>query len=242
MMPNKCNINQSKIISYSERGIMDAIVFTIGQSTGKVTEFLRDCLKVNICKSYDDVSSYDLYLEHSLSEFGTPDLVIIVHYKDQSSDVIFIEAKVCSGKNKWECAVPLGQFYKKNADASNLFYQLYLKALLFQRKRDNFPINDYKEVSRSIGKNTVVSKFFNAIKDCSYAYYAALVPSLIPDGDNNDKIVVDLEDEDPTLSFNVKLINWETIDTFYKDSEPFIRDAFEHNKGLIYMDSSASNH
>ena len=234
MMPNKCNINQSKIISYSERGIMDAIVFTIGQSTGKVTEFLRDCLKVNILKSYDDVSSYDLYLEHSLSEFGTPDLVIIVHYKDQSSDVIFIEAKVCSNTMNWSLERMHKDYVSKKGKGSiktsNLFFQLYLKRLLFKNKDTDLKnVADVNKHFRSIGENKVVKIFKDKIIACKNDYYIAFVPSAEGSYQYSDF-------SDNSDSFKIHFVEWKTIEQFFVNvkHEAFIGEVFKYNGDLIY--------
>lgn len=94
-------MNENTLNLYSERGIMNALIFSIWKDKEKVTEFLREFgLKEKM--NFEDVVGYHFYPEYSLSDFGDTDLVIIVNYNDGAKDAIFIEAKVKTFDSSWK--------------------------------------------------------------------------------------------------------------------------------------------
>ncbi|MFI3328111.1 MAG: hypothetical protein SNH79_03755 [Rikenellaceae bacterium] len=172
---------ENKIIGYSERGIMNAILYTIGNDKKKVAEFLTTITGKKVVAS----DNYKIYIEHSLSGFGSPDTVII-----HNNVVYFIEFKVCAGVKTWSLKKQCEDYKSKKYDASNVFYQLYLKKLLFDAEVEGeFVVKDEKangkgkDMERKIGSNECVKSLFDEIKNdkCSGVEYIGIVPKVEKD-------------------------------------------------------------
>ena len=68
-----------KIVGYSERGAMNALFYGIAQANDKkaFAEFLK------IIGIDYNVSDVEFFMEFSLSEFGSPDLLVTFNANDQ---------------------------------------------------------------------------------------------------------------------------------------------------------------
>lgn len=203
----------NNIIGYSERGVMNAILYSIGNDNSKLTDLLR-ILTSNISLTILD-TEFKIYIEHSLSQFGTPDTVIIA-----DGIVYFIEYKV-SAFRKWS----LTQEYKlyKNKCSSSVYSQIQLKKLLFDNRKSIFDdIGVYDEMfsrHRKIGNNPVVNKLAEKIQNCITAKYIAVVPST--------------EEKNEKSEFSYcHFISWELLRGIYNDEN--IEAVFQYNKNQIY--------
>ena len=170
------------IVGYSERGVINALFYSI--ALNKDEKAMKEFLSLaGITNNYNE---YKLFSEFSLSEFGSPDFVIIADNKD----VYFIEAKVsCGQKFDLKEQKQRHDNYIRNKEhvfghASNLFFQLRLKDYFFKHKIlkiDNNDLNLPTEIlksrrgDRKEGKNVVVNKFIEELKDKN-AYYIAIIP------------------------------------------------------------------
>ena len=83
-----------KIYGYSERGAMSALFYGIALANDKdaFNEFLKEI-------GFDaSVSNVEFFMEFSLSEFGSPDLLVTFNANSQKH-ILFIEAKASCGKS-----------------------------------------------------------------------------------------------------------------------------------------------
>lgn len=173
-----------EILGYSERGAMNALFYGIA--------IAKDLKAANTFVSMSGIkeqyADFDFYIECSLSEFGSPDLVIIAKKTNGKLEAIFVEAKVSCGnefniqkvKDEHDEYIS-GSVYKKGR-ASNLFFQLRLKDYFFRKTHgkdiSRIPqlIQNSGNHKRSNGKNEIVLKLADIIKQCSEAKYIALIP------------------------------------------------------------------
>ena len=83
-----------KIVGYSERGAMNALFYGIAQADDKkaFAEFLK------IIGIDYHVSDVEFFMEFSLSEFGSPDLLVTFNNDEDQKHILFIEAKTSCGK------------------------------------------------------------------------------------------------------------------------------------------------
>ena len=219
-----------KIIGYSERGVMNALFYGIALKEDK--ESMMKFLKMaEIEEGYND---FTVYSELSLSDFGNPDMVIIADKKGGKKEVIFIEAKVSEG-NQFKLLKEYSDHKKyieqevyKSGNSSNLFFQLRQKFYFFQTKGD---INNQKDLNiphifkyrdrdlkeeRSIGKNEVVLKFSDCIKECDSAHYVAIIPECKrPDNIKKE------------LGLDIHFVSWEEK---IKNFSVYLNDTFDFNK------------
>ena len=216
-----------KIYGYSERGAMNALFYEMAFKNDKndMIEFLK------LAEIYDDFSDFEfkIYNEFSLSEFGSPDLVIIAK-KGNEKIAFFIEAKasccnyydIKEQKNQHNNYVSKGEH--DNGHASNLFFQLRLKNYFFQwfcerkesnsiiiRNDDNNRLRKTKGHNRGIGSNPIVLAFANEFKNCKVAHYIAIIPQSkdsIPNPDNSYEL-------------KIHFVTWEKIFKKFEEYEFF---------------------
>lgn len=219
-----------KIYTYSERGIVNSLIYSLSEEHAK--ELL--CSANSELKNPEDIT---IYLEHSLSDFGSPD-VIITYNEGKKFIVVFVEAKVSNGNKKWSLKKQYEDFKdKKPKDiTSNIFRQFALKELLMNNKNKaedgiscddkNKRIMGNKTSPRKIGNNNVVKKFFNKIKDADDYWFLGLVPdNALPDPREKDKAVFD----------KLKLLTWKQIAAFAEAKGlNDLKDSFSWNNGIIY--------
>ena len=150
-----------KVIGYSERGVINSLIYNIFYSKDnlkKVERFLSMVCLPNLEKTennmrisdFSNVNKAEILIEQSFSDFGDCDLVILVEKNINSETVkqaIFVEAKVKTGSIKsWSIEKEHKEFVKfrkkKKAGVekvydSTLFSQLYSKIMLVESSKQN---------------------------------------------------------------------------------------------------------
>ncbi len=236
------------IYGYSERGIINSIIFSIGDKVQLMTDFIRS-LNIPMLFVNNTPIGYDILLEQSFSRFGSADLVIIIKYDEEPklNKVLFIEGKVkTSQKTYWNLKSQYEEFEKRKPEnSSNLFFQLHLKKLLFSNateidnalkaKKELVISEKWYKTERKIGKNAIVEKAFNMIT-CSEAFYIGIIPSSIDDIEKFSKVKKD--EKDPIVEY-IHLVSWHTVKGFcdekkYKRYFKNVQLNFEYNEGQIF--------
>ncbi|MCG9792462.1 hypothetical protein [Flavobacterium algicola] len=229
-----------KILGYSERGIINSLIFSIGEDKVLMNKFIET---ITIHESFNlgTPERYTVLLEQSFSDFGDADLVIIIHYKDEKIEkaadkiVLFIEGKVKTSGSNWIIKTQFDKYFQKKeykGYSSNLFYQLYFKkqlidnwAILKQNKLDGnrSGIKSFFR-NRKIGDNPIVEKAFNLI-ECKEAYYIGIIPTLKEDLKKfNDKI-----------DFEMSFLSWERVEEFCRENDlQKVLNIFDYNDKQIY--------
>jgi hypothetical protein len=241
-----------KILGYSERGIINSLIFSIGEDKEfEGNSLMRRFISEITLPEKLEIGSpinYTILLEQSFSRFGDADLVIIIHYKKTEDDkVLFIEGKVKTSQRKhWSLKGEFERYFEKdqyekkekyNGYSSNLFFQLYLKKLMF----DNCTLPIFKSGvtepkfgdNRKIGDNKVVLEALEKIKKCKEAYYIGIIPS------TNDEIEDLISDNDYKIEkLKLYFLSWKTVHEFCKSEEKLkkVLDVFEYNKEQIYKE------
>ena len=207
------------IYGYSERGIINSLLFSIGNDASLMYEFIR-LIKIPTLFEQGKPKSYDILLEQSFSQFGDADLVIIMHYENnQKSKVLFIEGKVKTYQKKhWSVQKQYEEFItldKSKKNTSNLFFQLHLKKLLIDNaeKINNNEIVEepWYKTQRSIGKNDIVKNAFNKVKNCD-AYYIGLIPST--QNEINDFVKRYTKPDKVTILNSMHVLSWHLVKKF----------------------------
>jgi hypothetical protein len=225
-----------KILGYSERGIINSLIFSIGEDKVLMDKFIGEISLPNPFE-LGNPKRYTILLEQSFSDFGDADLVIIIHYKDEEVEkaedkkVLFIEGKVNTSLSSWNIIKHYNNYdegIKFDGYSSNLFYQLYFKTLLIKHWNDINVNKEFKVDSkfreRKIGNNPIVHKAFNLI-ECSQAYYIGLIPTRQDDFDKFKG----------KLDFDMHFLLWEKVEKFCQDNKlDKVLKIFEHNDEQIY--------
>lgn len=247
------NNSKIKIKGYSERGVIDALVYSMYEHEELAKEFIN-LLVPEVTISESDKITF--YVEQSLSDFGDPDLMILIGKEKNPESLIFVEAKVKTWSNNWSLETEWKKFNdcrfdeknkrKLGKNTSNLFRQLRMKKELMEHigevKLDGYRIPDArlqgtKNGKRKIGSNGVVQKAFADISkvEKDSVYYAAIVPDSC---ENLEKFKNDTEDE---FVKRINFVSWACIEKIFVDNkdnkddkDSLIKIAFEHNKGQIY--------
>jgi hypothetical protein len=103
-----------KILGYSERGIINSLIFSIGDDKELMDEFIKLINIPEIEKLKDTAKDYTILLEQSFSRFGDSDLVIIIHYeKPEDNKVLFIEGKVKTSSGNWNIQSQFDKYIDK---------------------------------------------------------------------------------------------------------------------------------
>lgn len=215
-----------EIIGYSERGVMNALFYGIAllndesESNAAMNEFL------SLCGFKDKFSDYKLYMEFSLSDFGSPDLVFTAKNKNNEFMTFFVEAKVSAG-NKYSI-VTESDLNRIRNNTSNLFFQIIEKCTLMEHKDTvrTCPVELLRP--RKLGNNGVVNKFFDAITNTSKQYYIAIIPQ---QEETKRKIdIPKLDENSPSGHHKLNIVYWEDI----LNNEilgPYIEKTMDYNVG-----------
>ncbi|WP_193844455.1 hypothetical protein [Flavobacterium hungaricum] len=198
-------------------------------------EFIKLIKIPEIEESRDSITDYTIFLEQSFSRFGDSDLVIILEYENpEHKKVLFIEGKVkTSQSKKWDLENQFKKFEREEkyiGSSSNLFFQLYLKKLLFDNCNEgDFALGieepRFKE-NRKIGNNKVVLKAISLVRECQEAYYIGLIPS-------NEEDVTTFSGK---TDFKIHFLSWFHVHEFCKKEERLkkVIEIFDYNEGQIY--------
>jgi len=224
-----------KILGYSERGIINSLIFSIGEDKQLMREFIKLINIPEIEESEKIITDYTILLEQSFSRFGDSDLVIILEYEDpKDKKVLFIEGKVkTSQSKKWHLERQFEKFEREEkytGSSSNLFFQLHLKKILF----DNCALKDfnngieeprYKE-NRKIGRNEVVLQAVKFVINCKKAFYIGLIPASEEDIENFGR----------KTDFDIHFLSWEKVHDFCVKEEKLkkVIEIFKYNEGQIF--------
>ncbi len=130
-----------KIIGYSERGAMNALFYEIAFCKERGDFLMREFFRLAGFDNPEEFSDFEIYNEFSLSDFGSPDLVIIAK-RGNKKVAFFIEAKVaaCEG---FKISYAKKEYEKdlkntSNRNSSNLFY--LRNASLFPTKKKKWTV------------------------------------------------------------------------------------------------------
>lgn len=231
-----------KIYGYSERGAMNALFY--GMAFNNDEKDMHSFLLEAGIEQANSFHEFELYTEFSLSEFGSPDLVIFAT-KDDKKVVFFVEAKAsCCKSYELKRQKEMHDKYIKDGEyddghASNLFFQLRLKNYFYQLKewfrqgkkgtRPIVNLNDDKSKRiiktkghyRGIGNNVIVQRFVGNFYDCTEAYYIAIIPEY-----NNEGIKTD-------YGFTIHYVSWRQIYELFKERSEYksLLDTFMFNQG-----------
>lgn len=247
-------MNNVNIHGYSERGVMNALFYGIAyeQVEKKQRAAIQAIINAeSINETKTNYQKFDFYMEFSLSEFGSPDLIIIVTDDKGQKTAFFVEAKVSNG-HCYDINKEYEKFddYLKNKNndknnASNLFFQLGLKkcyskikksALEVEQcysqfeecfKEDEFNrlIKINKEKYRKLGGNLVVNNLDNIINAYDSFKFLAIIPKQQEPLKENK------------FFSDVKFLYWEDL---YKNQylSRYLKDVIdlngEKNKSLIF--------
>lgn len=231
-----------EIYGYSERGAMNALFY--GMAFNNDEEAMHSFLIKAGIEQANSFHKFELYTEFSLSEFGSPDLVIFATKGDKKV-VFFVEAKAsCCKSYELKRQKESHDKYIENGEyddghASNLFFQLRLKNYFYQLKewfcrgrlgdRPTVNIKDDKNKRilktknhyRGIGNNAIVQKFVDKFNDCTEAYYIAIIPEY-----NNEGIKTD-------YGFTIHYVSWSQIYNLFKERSEYqsLLDTIKFNQG-----------
>lgn len=226
---------KNTIIGYSERGIMNSLMFSIYNDLDEVRRFLEFLTGDSIA-----IKNYEIYLEHSLSDYGTPDTVIITDER-----IYFIEYKVVARNPNWSLRKEYDNFQgmpkKRTSETSNVFYQLYLKEELINRIReDHISLNDDKGWSdpksnrvnyRKIGSHELVHFLFRKIQNTiklGQKKQEVVFIGIVPECNNSIKTEPNLL-KGTISSNNYKFIEWEKVRAYYNNVS-IIENTFAYNQ------------
>lgn len=181
-----------KILGYSERGALNALLFETAYHIDRlgILRRLLNCIQFT-CGGppQGKITEATVLLEQSLSDFGDADAILLLDCSGAKS-AVFLEAKVkSSSREAWEMRQEFAEFevgWASTVNSSNLFSQLYSKARfswaakvggMAQLKRGvAFPLCSSKP-SRRIGANPVVQRAVETILPyVSQVSFVGLIP------------------------------------------------------------------
>lgn len=221
-----------KILGYSERGIINSLIFNIGEDKELLNKFIES-IKLRNPFELGEPKDYTILLEQSFSRFGDSDLIIIIDYeKPENKKVLFFEGKVKTYKRNWNIQTQFNKYKKQekyNGSSSNLFFQLHLKKLLIENLVEIKEKGGIREPKfgdfRKKGSNKIVLDAFDLIAD-SEAYYIGLIPI-------SQKKIDEFIEENKDLGLH--FISWETVYDFCQcNNLEKVKEIFKYNEGQIY--------
>ncbi|MGI9309987.1 MAG: hypothetical protein ACR2P7_00460 [bacterium] len=240
-----------EIVGYSERGILNALLYEIRYRRDGEDLLNRLIGEANFpfAEKSPPSGAAKIFVEQSFSDFGDADAVIIIN-ADVGKCAVFVEAKV---KNYGGLRKALSAFEQgvatpsspPNNFSSNLFTQIYHKQKFMKHGLDEmkagveFPSWSTKQ-TRKIGDNDVVIEAAKEIKrfDDAPPFYLMLIPDSDKDAkkffDNTLRVAAFL-DAPGWDSSNYGYLTWETVEAFCRQHElNDTHDVFKHNDGQIY--------
>ncbi len=181
-----------KILGYSERGLVNALLYDIQHSPDAVP--LLEILLSHahfpfVAAPGISIRDAEVLIEQSFSDFGDADAVLLITNETHRIS-IFVEAKVKpSHTPRWLISDEYSKFVvgtRTKLDSSNLFTQLYHKQHMVSSLRMGgiqalqtgvrFPDSSSKPI-RKIGNNPVVLRAASKVQEYLGAtYYLALIP------------------------------------------------------------------
>lgn len=232
-------MSKVKVLGYSERGIINSIVFFLKDQPQHISDFIKILDLKDQYDFFDNNCDYTFLNEQSFSDFGSNDWTIIAE-KDEKKRVIFIEAKRGKSYNIEEEFKKINEYCKCLGNkeyggvSSNIFAQLYYKFLLTKLDESNeFKISKIGKKIKKLGENEVVKYAYkNFIKDVSeeHYYYVAILPKEVEFfskkfGDLNLGMSEDY----------INSVSWKKIEQFFHSiNATSVIENFNFNKNQIY--------
>ena len=187
-----------EILGYSERGIINALLYDILNSSTPTT-LISDLLNLTIFINKKEevefnISECKVLIEQSFSDFGDSDVLLLVENCGKKQ-AIFLEAKVKTYSGKWDIVKEFTKFKdlkgkdrngNKIIPTSNLFTQLYFKNRLWYELKNNNGIKldegikfiNTTKSRRKIGKNKIVLKAVDYLMEYIYeSFYLGIIPN-----------------------------------------------------------------
>ena len=128
-----------KILGYSERGILNSLLYEIRYADNG--DALLDRLIDKATFPFTDkppLGRATVLVEQSLSDFGDADTIILIE-SDAKKCAIFVEAKVQAGAKEWLLSEQFERFengLSSKVDSSNIFTQIYHKQVFMKYSID----------------------------------------------------------------------------------------------------------
>jgi hypothetical protein len=196
-----CKEKQMPLIhDYSERGLVNALFEELVASPDAnviLAELLQSMTlwenRYSVCRFQlpDDIEDFEVFIEPSLSQFGSPDVVLFISLKNGGQAAFYIEAKL---ESFLKSSPPPSDdspykpgMYEKNA--STILHEHYMKARfhdLLTRPEQQGLLHDgvrlYKRdrTKRRIGTDPVVLDLVNRLSQHGLAYFVSLTTDLSP--------------------------------------------------------------
>lgn len=226
-----------KIYGYSERGMINSLMYSIGEDKELLKAFIN-LISLPESINIEDANDFEIIIEQSLSEFGDADLIIIAHCNNNKKKVLFFEAKVKTSQGNWKIGNQFAKYNVKdknkgcyNGYSSNLFYQLYLKKLLIDNYSSidkRIKVSDRLDKRRSIGENKIVEKAVKKIVEGTSYYYIGIIPTM-------DDDIKDFLNSNKEYKEELYFLSWKAIKDFCeKENLQKVLRMFEYNDGQIY--------
>jgi hypothetical protein len=226
-------MNTVKVLGYSERGVINSIIFYLREHPELMGKFLK-ALEIELPEDFGEDVEYTLLNEQSFSDFGDSDLVIIAKNKDNKKIVVFVEGKVKTSQGHFSLDTKFEKVKVKDKEdfkgiSSNIFVQLYYKYLLTQLDgKQEYNCSEIGKEAKKLGDNDIVKKAYNVyIKGAEQYYFVAILP--IESNDFQSKFK-ELNLNMPTE--NIRCVYWGNIEELFIDNP--VAENFFYNKGQIY--------
>ena len=249
-----------KIYGYSERGMLNALLYEIGhrQNADELFGLLLAEAVFPLANNAPLAGTTTLLIEQSFSQFGDPDAVALIK-SPKGNSTIFIEAKVKTYRPRnWHLSTELEKFKKGIAKkissskfpsnfSSNLFTQIYYKQQMMSALNESGDISPLEkgvrlpgwpsQQVRKIGKNKIV---LCAVKRILQYAQNDFYLMLIPDSSENAEQFFN-----ETLRGNTCIphsdtsrwgyLTWEKVHAFCKKHRlKNSLEVFDYNKGQIF--------
>ncbi len=243
-----------KITGYSERGILNALLYEISYSNNS-NGLLNDLISratFPFSRSQPQVGDAEILIEQSFSDFGDADALVLLNSDTTQRSAIFIEAKVKSYQTRdWKIEDEFSQFRSgltTKANSSNLFTQLYFKYCLVRALREGgmpalqrgvpFPSWSSRKL-RKIGSNKIVLRATELLqRNVGRTFFLAFVPDRIDRVSTFFHTLFAKADIDETISWDIETLGyltWAQIGEFCEvNNLRRTLGVFEFNKGQIY--------
>lgn len=141
-----------EVIYYSERGMVNAICYSIQQYKSAGFHFIKKIKNTKGEQIFEeeklkDIKSIQVFNEFSFGQFGDPDFILKINFENESK-LLFIEAKVGTYANSAKDTDCINGSYENNASRIN--FQLRLKKRFVDALKNS---KDDKKIEDKIEKD-----------------------------------------------------------------------------------------